>query len=271
MPLDLQSNIAALQAEGAFNRTQNSIQSSFAKLSSGMRITSAADDAAGLGISKSMNAQVQSYTMASQNAADATSMVQTADGSADQVDSLLTRMRQLAVEAQNGTMNSNDVANLQTEFAQDMSEIDRVTGDSAFNGTNLLSGASRSVNFQVGINGTANDTIAVTFGGCDSTSLGLSGTTVTSANILQTLDTAMQTLNTNRANFGAAMNRLQDASSQIQQTSTNLSSALATIQDVDVASETANLAREQVLAQAGASVLSQANQIPQLATKLMGQ
>jgi flagellin len=99
----------------------------------------------------------------------------------------------------------------------------------------------------------------------------MGGTTVTSANILQTIDTAMQTLNTNRANFGAAMNRLQDASAQIQQTSTNLSSALATIQDVDVASETATLAREQVLAQAGASVLSQANQVPQLATKLLGQ
>jgi flagellin len=271
MPLDLQTNIAALQAQGSFNKTQNAISSSFAKLSSGLRINNAADDAAGLGIAKSMNAQVQSYTVAQQNAADATSMVQTADGSSDQIDSLLTRMRQLAVEAQNGTMSTSDVNNLQTEFAQDLSEIDRVSGDATFNGTNLLAGGSHTISFQVGINGTTNDQISVSFGGCDTTGLGMSGTTVTSANILQTIDSAMQTLNTNRANFGAAMNRLQDASAQIQQTSTNLSSALATIQDVDVATETATLAREQVLAQAGASVLSQANQVPQLATKLLGQ
>jgi flagellin len=269
--IDMQTNVAALEAENNFNRTQSSVSSSFAKLSSGLRINSAADDAAGLSIAKSMNAQVQSYMQAKQNATDAVSMVQTADGSADQIDSLLTRMRELAVEAQNGTMSTNDVTNLQTEFSQDLGEIDRVAGDASFNGTNVLAGTTHSINFQVGINGTTNDSIAVTFGGCDVSGLGMTGATVTSANLLQTIDSAMQTLNTNRANFGAAMNRLTDAASNIDQTSTNLSSSLANIQDVDVASETANLAREQVLAQAGASVLSQANQVPQLALKLLGQ
>lgn len=270
MPLYLQSNTSALVAENYFNQSQASIQNSFTQLSSGYRINSAADDAAGLGISMSINAQVQSYTVASQNANDAISMVQTADGSANQIDSLLTRMRELAVEAQNGTMSANDVTNLGTEFNQDLSEIDRVAGDATFNGTSLLSGATNSVAFQVGINGTTNDQISVTFGGNDTTGLGLTGVTVTSANILSTIDTAMQTLNNNRAGFGAAMNRLQDAASQITSTQTNLASALSTIQDVDVAAETANLAREQVLAQAGASVLSQANQAPQLAQKLLG-
>jgi flagellin len=270
MSVDLITNVASLMAENNLNATQASLQNSFEQLSSGYRINSAADDAAGLGIAKSMNAQVQSYTEASQNANDAVSMVQTADGSADQVEGLLTRMRQLAVEAQNGTMNANDISNLNTEFSQDLAEIDRVTGDANFNGTNLLAGAASTINFQVGINGTASDVIAVQFGACDSTGLGVAGTTVTSANILTTIDTALTTLNTTRANFGAAINRLQDASSSIQSMQTNLSSALGTIEDVDVASATANLARQQVLAQAGASVLSQANQTPQLALKLLG-
>jgi flagellin len=267
--LDLKTNLAALGAESNLNRTQNSVQASFTKLSSGYRINSAADDAAGLGIAKSMNAQVQSYIVAQQNAADAVSMVQTADGSADQIGSLITRMRELAVEAQNGTMAPNDLTNLNVEFQQDLSEIDRVSTDASFNGKNLLSGAQTSITFQVGIFGTTSDQIAVTFGGCDSTGLSIGGTTVTSANILQTLDTALQTLDTNRANFGAAINRLQGAQNAMQETQTNLSSALATVQDVNIASETANLAREQVLAQAGASVLAQANQVPQLALKLL--
>jgi flagellin len=270
MSLDLQTNISALIAESNFNMSESSIQSSFEKLSSGYRINSAADDAAGLGISQSMNAQIQSYGMAEENANDAVSMVQTADGSAAQIDGLLTRMRELAVEGQNGTMSTSDVGNLNTEFTQDLAEIDRVAGDAAFNGTGLLAGAANTVNFQVGINGTTADQISVSFGACDSAGLGVAGTTVTSANILQTIDTAMQQLNTTRAGFGAAMNRLSDAATAIQATQTNLSSALSTVQDTDVATETANLAREQVLAQAGASVLSQANQVPQLALKLLG-
>jgi len=269
MALYLQTNNAALVANAQFNNSQQAVQDSFTKLSSGYRINSAADDAAGLGISKSMNAQVQSYSVASQNANDAVSMVQTADGSADQIDGLLTRMRELAVEAQNGTMSTNDVTNLNTEFQQDLSEIDRVAGDSTFNGATLLAGSQTTINFQVGINGTTADQIAVSFGASDTAGLGVSGTTVTSAGILTTIDGAMQTLDNTRAGFGAAMNRLQDAASQIQSTQTNLSAALSTIQDVDVASETANLTREQVLAQAGASVLSQANQVPQLALKLL--
>ena len=269
MGLYLQTNDAANVANAYFNDSQQMVQQSFTKLSSGYRINSAADDAAGLGISKSLTAQVASYTIASQNANDAVNMVQTADSSATQIDGLLTRMRQLAVEAQNGTMSSDDQSNLNTEFQQDLSEIDRVAGDSTFNGATLLAGAATTVNFQVGINGTTSDQIAVAFGGSDTAGLGVAGTTVTSANILTTLDAARTTLNTTRAGFGAAMNRLQDAATQIEGTQPNLSAALASIQDVDVATETANLAREQVLSQAGASVLAQANQAPQLALKLL--
>ena len=267
--LDLQTNVSALQSETNLNRTTNSVQSSFEKLSSGYRINSAADDAAGLGIAKSMNAQVQSYVVAQQNTADAASMVQTADGSADQIGALITRMRQLAVEAQNGTMSTNDKANLDTEFQQDLSEIDRVASDATFNGKNLLSGPATTISFQVGIFSTTNDQISVSFGGIDSTGLSLGGVTVTSANILGTLDSALQTLDSQRGIFGAAINRLAVAQAATDETHTNLSSALSTVQDVNVAAESANLAREQVLAQAGASVLAQANQVPQLALKLL--
>jgi hypothetical protein len=147
MALYLQTNVQSMIAENYFNQSNAAIQSSFTQLSSGYRINSAADDAAGLGIATNLNAQVQSYTIASQNTNDAISMVQTADGSADQIDSLLTRMRQLAVEAQNGTMSTNDQSNLNTEYQQDLGEIDRVAGDATFNGTSLLSGAANTVNW----------------------------------------------------------------------------------------------------------------------------
>ncbi len=272
MAIYLQTNVSSLIAENGFNSSTQSIQSSFTKLSTGYRINSAADDAAGLGIAKNMNAQVKSYAVAAQNANDAVTMVQTADGSAEQIHGLLTRMRELSVEAQNGTMSAGDVTNLNTEFQQDLKEIDRVAGDANFNGTNLLSGAQAAGNnvaFQVGINGTTADQISVQFGGADTSSLAVSGTNVNDAGILGKIDAAITSLNTTRAGFGAGMNRLQDAASQIQSTETNLSAALSTIQDVDVAQETGNLARHQVLAQAGASVLAQANQSPQLALKLL--
>jgi len=269
MAIYLQTNTSALIAENGFNMSTDSIKSSFTKLSTGYRINSAADDAAGLGIAKNMNAQVLSYSMASQNANQAVTMVQTADGSAEQINGLLTRMRQLAVEAQNGTMATGDVANLDTEFQADLKEIDRVAGDANFNGTNLLANGTNAVSFQVGINGTTSDQISVTFGGTDTTGLAVNGTTVATAGVLGKIDAAITTLNTTRAGFGAAINRLTDASSQIASTETNLSAALSTVQDVDVAQETGNLARHQVLAQAGASVLVQANQSPQLALKLL--
>ncbi len=286
MAIYLQTNVAALSAEHNFNATQSMLNTSFQRLSSGYRINSAADDAAGLGIAKSMDAQVKSYAQAENNANDAVSMVQTADSAANQIDSLLTRMRELAVEAQNGTMSTSDVANLDNEFQQSLLEIDRVAADTSFNGTNLLSSVASgsgtaatyvgfNVSFQVGINGAANDAISVTFGAADVSGLSMTGATVTGTatggNVLTAIDGALQNLNTKRAGFGAAMNRLADAASTTQSTETNLSAALSTIQDTDVAAETAQLARQQVLAQAGASVLSQANQAPQLALKLLGQ
>jgi flagellin len=269
MSIYLQTNTASLAAEEGFNESQMSIQGDFTKLSTGYKINTAADDAAGLGLATSLNAQVTSYTAASQNANDGVNMVQTADGSAAQIDSLLTQMRSLSVESQNGTMNASDQTNLNTEFQSDLSEINRVAGDATFNGNSLLAGAANTVSFQVGINGTTSDQISVSFGGADVSGLGLTGTTVTSAGILATIDAATQSLSAIRAGFGSAINRLNGAATNIASTQTNLSSALANVQDTDIAATTADLARQQVLAQAGASVLSQANQAPQLALKLL--
>jgi flagellin len=273
MALYIQSNTASMVAQDHLSSTSNALNQTFARLSSGYRINSAADDAAGLGISKSMDADVQSYSTAENNANDGISMAQTADGAADQISDMLTRLRQLAVESSNGDMSANDRTNLDTEFQSVVKEVDRISNVTTFNGTQLLSGASTAVSFQVGIGTSANDQVSVNFGGVTAASLGLTGNDVTSFANAQTsitaIDGAIQSLSTIREGFGSAMNRLQDSVSNLQSMSTNTSAALSRIQDVDVASETANLSKEQVLSQAGAAVLAQANQAPQLALKLL--
>jgi flagellin len=273
MSLFIQTNVASLQAQDDFANTQIALNKTMQQLSSGYKINSAADDAAGSGMASRLSAQVASYTSASQNANDAISMTQTADGGASQISDILTRMRQLAVEGANGTMSANDSANLNTEFTAQLNEINQIANTTTYNGISLLSGASTAQSFQVGINTTASDTLSVNFGGADVTGLALTGATVaTSAGAtaaITTIDAAIQTLSTVRAGFGAASDGLQDIVSNLGSMSTNTSAALSQVQDVDVASATATLAQQQVLAQAGESVLSQANQTPQLAENLI--
>jgi flagellin len=200
-------------------------------------------------------------------------MVQTADGGAEQISNILTTLNQLAVEGSNATMSSSDSANLNTEFQAELAEINRIANVTSFNGTNVLAGTAAASSFQVGIGTTANDQISVTFGNTDVTHLGLSGAAVDTAADAQAAITsvtaAIQTLSTNRAGFGAAMDRLADTVTNLQSIQTNTSAALGQIQDTDVAAATAQLAQQQVLAQAGESVLAQANQQPQLAVNLI--
>jgi flagellin len=275
MALYIQSNAASMLAQESLSNTQNALGTTFARLSSGYRINSAADDAAGLGISESMNSQVQSYAVAERNANDGISMAQTADGAASQVQDMLTRMRELAVESSNGDLSANDRTNLNTEFQSVISEVDRVSNVTQFNGTNLLSGAATPVAFQVGIGTTTNDQVSVSFGGVSSTALGIPAATTDVTSVanaqaaITAIDAANQSLSTIREGFGSAMNRLQDSVSNLQSMSTNMTAALSNIKDVDVASETASLSQEQVLSQAGVAVLAQANQAPQLALKLL--
>ena len=274
MSLAINTNVTSMVAQNSLSKTQHALSTSFARLSSGMRINSAADDAAGLGISKSMNAQVRSYAVAERNTNDGISMLQTADGGAEEIHNIMTRMRELAVQASNGSLSANDYTNLDAEYQQNASEIDRISSSVQFNGINLLSGAAATKSFQVGIGTAATDRIAVSFGGADVTRLlGATATDVTTfakaQSAITALDSGIQALSGVRAGFGAAMNRFANTISNLQTMQTNTSAALSRIRDADVASETANLSKNQVLSQAGAAILAQANQTPQLAMSLL--
>lgn len=273
MALSVNTNITSMNAYNQLSKTQDALKTSFSRLASGMRINSAADDAAGLGISKSMNAQIRSYAVAERNTNDGISMLQTADGGAEQIHGLLTRMRELAVQASNGSLSASDYTNIDAEFQQNLSEIDRVASSVQFNGINLLSGAAAARDFQVGIGTAATDRISVNFGGADATVLAVDGTSATSFANAQTaitkLDAAISTLSGVRAGFGASMNRFSSTIESLQSMQTNTSASLSRIQDTDIASETAKLSKNQVLSQAGAAILSQANQTPQLALSLL--
>jgi len=276
MALVLQTNVASLEAQKNLASTQHALQTNFQRLSSGYRINSAADDASGLAISESLRSQVGSFSVAERNANNAVSMAQTAEGSLGQISGILGRMRELAVQGANGDLGTTDRGYLQTEFSALSSEIDRIAGSSKYNGKDLLAGASTAVDFQVGINNSASDKITVSFGGVSLANLKLDTTSVDGADSTNSLaaidavDAAQTTLSTLRASYGAAMNRLQTTVSNIQTFRSNLSSANSRIRDADVAEEAAQMSRNQVLQQAGAAVLAQANQSPQVALKLLG-
>lgn len=274
MALYINSNIASDTAQKNLLINQANLQQSFARLSSGLRINSAKDDAAGLAISESLKSQIRSFNVAERNAGDGVSMAQTAEGSLGEVHGILGRMRELAVQASNGSLTGQDRDFLQTEFSSLQSEITRIQGSSKFNGKQLLGSTAATITLQVGLDNTATDQIAITLGGVSlatvAGSAALSGSTASSALAsLATIDAAITSVSTSRAKFGAAMNRLAVATSSIQTMRLNLTAANSRITDVDVASETASLSRNQVLTQAGISVLAQANQLPQLAFGLL--
>jgi flagellin len=275
--LSIVTNVSSLTAQQNLTRTSASLQSSFTKLSSGMRINTAADDAAGLAISERMKTQIRSYVVAERNANDAISMVQTADGALGEVGGILGRMRELAVQSANGSMSSADRGYLDTEFKQLQAEISRIQGAAKFNERPLLGTTASTIVFQIGLDNASFDQLGITFGGFSlttllSTTTQVSGTTASAALAsLSTIDTALQTISTQRAKYGASMNRLQITTDAIQTMRVNLSASNSRIRDVDVAEETSRLASNQVIAQAGVSVLAQANQLPQMAMRLLGQ
>ena len=275
MAININTNVASEQVQKNLLGNQARLQSSFARLSSGLRINTAKDDAAGLAISESLKSQIRSFNVAERNAGDGISMAQTAEGSLGEVHGILGRMRELAVQASNGPLTAEDRGFLQTEFSSLQSEVTRIQGSAKFNGKQLLGATANTVTLQVGLNDSSSDQIQVQLGGV---SLGaitgsaalLSGSTEDNAlAALSTIDTAIGNVSTARSTFGAAMNRLEVAQSSIQTMRLNLSAANSRIADVDVASETAQLSRNQVLTQAGISVLAQANQLPQLAFGLL--
>lgn len=275
MPLMLRTNIPSLEAQKNLSQSNSALQTSFNRLSSGFRINSAKDDAAGLAISESMTTQIRSYTVAERNANDAISMVQTAEGALGEVQNIMGRMRELAMQGSNGSLTDIDRGFLNTEYQALKAEIYRIQGSAKFNGKQLLSASANTLTFQVGLDNTASDQLAVTFGGFGLSAILASASSVagstTSASLaaLSIIDSTMDLISTERAKYGASMNRLEITTSSIATMRLNLSAANSRIRDVDVALETSTLARNQILSQAGVSVLSQANELPQLAMKLV--
>lgn len=275
MALYINTNVSSLQAQSNMSKTQSAQAVSFARLSSGMRINSAADDAAGLAISESLKAQTKSLSVAERNSNNAISMAQTAESALGSVGGILTRMRELAVQGANGDLGSADRGYLDTEFGALRDEITRISDSTLYNGKQLLGGAATTITFQVGINNTTSDRIDVGFGGTDLTALGinasnLSGATATNSQAAITaLDGAISTVSSKRATFGASMNRITNTVTNLQSMRTNMSAANSRIADADIAEETAALSRNQVLSQAAVSILAQANQSPQTALSLL--
>jgi len=278
MSLSIRTNVASLDAQRNLSQTQLSLDSSLSKLSSGYRITKAGDDAAGLGISTSLNAQYVSYNQAVRNANDGLSVGQTAEAGFNEISNILTRMRELAMQsASDGVTDSQRTNMIDTERSQLSSEVDRIANSTKFNGVSLISGTGTTLDFHVGIGSSAtNDVISlssvdITTGASGLNITGIDLTTKSGAvSALDTIDAALNTLSTDRATFGAVGNRLQSAINAVQTFAQATASATSRIRDVDVAAETANMTRANILAQAGVSVLAQANQMPQLALKLLG-
>jgi flagellin len=272
MGLRVNTNVAALTSQRNLGAVTNRLQGNFARLSSGLRIATASDDAAGLGISERMRGQIRSLSVASRNAQDGISLTQTAEGALQEVSNNLTRMRELAVQASNGTLSTSDRATLDTEFQALITEIGRVAGQTTFNGVTLLDGTTTALDLQVGTE--AGETISVGLSDMTTTTLAINGEDVTSATnasaALSVIDTAIDTVNTTRGDLGAAQNRLTSAIASILNTRENLSAAESRIRDVDVAVETSDLTRNSILQQAAVSVLAQANVQPQLALSLLG-
>jgi flagellin len=245
------------------------------RLSSGYRITRAGDDAAGLGISTKLEAQIRSYNQAIRNANDGISVIQTTESSLNEAANILTRLRELAMQSSSDGIGDSERAFIDTEATKLTEEIDRIAETTKFNGAALLDGSATTLSFHVGVEDTSNDVISfTTLDGTTDTLLTASGIDLsgrdTAASALSTIDDAIALVSDARSTLGAAGNRLQTAINNIQAFAEQLSAANSRIKDVDVAEETSRMARSSILQQAGISVLAQANQQPQLALKLLG-
>lgn len=277
MAITISSNISSLNAQRNLGATTKALSANFGRLSSGMRINTASDDAAGLASSERMKAQISSMSQAERNSNDGISLLQTAEGAMSQDSGILIRMRDLAMQSANGTLGSGERDAAQSEFAELVSEIDRISAVTQFNGQNLLDGATNtSFTFQVGIGDTTDDQITATMQDMTSTGLGVNALAIGSATgsagavaALSAIDTAIASTSQARATLGATQNRLQVTVTNLQSARENLSAANSRIRDVDVAEESASMTRNNILAQAGVAVLAQANQLPAQALQLL--
>ena len=268
----INTNMASLIAQKNLSVSGNSLSTSMERLSSGLRINSAKDDAAGQAIANRMTAQIKGMAQAQRNANDGVSLVQTMEGGLSQINDNLQRIRELAVQAASDTNTAADRTSATTEIGERIAEIDRIAGSTKFNGTSLLSAAT-TLNIQVGGNTSADDTISVSTVSATSTTLGVSAVSVASntaaKSAITSVDAALTTLDTARSTLGAKLNRFDSVVSNLQTSETNLSAARSRIQDADYATEVASMTKSQILQQAGTSVLAQANQSTQSVLKLL--
>ncbi len=279
MAISVLTNVASLNAQRNLSSTQASLAASIGRLSSGMRINQASDDAAGLGISENLKADLRSLSQAQRNANDGISMSQVAEGSMNEMQGLVTRMRELSVQSANGTLGGTERGYIQTEFSQLRNEINRISAVTEFNGQKLVDGtASAGLDFQVGMQATANDRVSMSITKLTTSTLGSTSLHIASASLstatnaraaLGAFDKAIEQLSTARSKVGAVQNRMQVTISNLSVAQENLSAANSRIRDVDVASETSTLTKSQILSQAGLAVLAQANQIPNSALSLL--
>ena len=277
MAIRINTIVDSVFAQKNLARTGRAQRSSMQKLSSGLRITKAADDAAAMGVSEKMRAQITSLKMAQRNTNDGISMIQTAEGALDETADILNRMRELAVESSSEVLQATERAYLQTEFEALQGEIERIADSTQFNGLNLSDGSTTSVAVQVGIfNVAAEDRITVTLQDSQTATLGVNtavvalDTSASSQTAITAIDTAIDSVNNSRATYGAAQNQLGSALRNLENYTENLVETESRIRDVDFASETAEMTRNQIFSQAGISILSQANSAPQAALSLLG-
>ena len=266
MAATINTNVNSLTAQRNLSSSQGTLSTSMQRLSSGLRINNARDDAAGLAIADRMNAQIKGITVAVRNANDGISLAQTAEGALSTVTDVLQRMRELAVQAQNGSNGTSDRANLDTEYQQLSAEITRIAAQTKFNGTAIVGASAGAQTFQIGANN--GDTLTITTTTVTTVAGGLT-TSALASTAVAALDTALNTITTNRATYGAAINRFQFAITNLQITGENQEAARGRIMDADFATETANLSRSQVLQQAGSAMVAQANQLPQQVLQLL--
>jgi len=277
MGLRINTNVASISAQRALGMTKMNVDSNLRKLSSGERITRAADDAAGLAISEKLKSHIRGLRQAKRNSDDGVSLIQTAEGGLNEISNIIIRLRELSIQAASDTVGDTERGFSNIEFQNLLEEIQRISKGAEYNGRKLLDGTGGMVDIQVGIhNDPTNDRINFDSSSTDSTleSLGLNGENIANKEgaqlSLSKLDEALLRINGTRANLGALQNRLQSASNTIAITEENFSAANSRIRDVDVASETADMTKNNILSQAGVSVLAQANQAPNFAVKLLG-
>lgn len=273
MALTVNTNVASLNTQRNLNTSSRALDTSLQRLSTGLRINSAKDDAAGLQISNRLTSQINGLNVAARNANDGISMAQVTEGALQQSTNILQRMRELALQSANGSNSDEDRASLQLEVAQLQEELTRISETTSFGTQKLLDGTLGTVDFQVGAN--ANEVISVDFGATafDAAGLGVDAVDISdvagSQGAIADIDAALQTIDDQRSALGAVQNRFENTIANLQNIAENVSASRGRIQDTDFAAETANLTKNQVLQQAGTAILAQANQLPQAVLSLL--